>query len=137
MTNGVDKNSQPLHNSITVNKQRCQKMNAYSKTEKARSSFEAKFVVLHLMKHEKVVLTDEQTDDLMINACIIPSEDVFAGIDAKGNKVLFGYDREDGLSFICDERVMWVVSKVVAKDGSSTVYYDGIKQESFDKMFHR
>lgn len=112
-------------------------MNTFSKTEKARSSFEAKFVVLHLMKHEKVVLTDEQTDDLMINACIVPSEDVFAGVDAHGNKALFGYDREDGLSFICDERVMWVVSKVVAKDGSSTVYYDNIKQETFDEMFRR
>ena len=112
-------------------------MNTFSKTEKARSSFESKFVVLHLMKHEKVVLTDEQTDDLMINACIVPSEDVFAGVDAHGNKVLFGYDREEGMSFICDERVMWVVSKVVAKDGSSTVYYDGIKQESFDEMFRR
>ena len=112
-------------------------MNTFSKTEKARSSFEAKFAVLHLMNHEKVVLTDEQTDDLMINACIVPSEDVFAGVDARGNRVLFGYDREDGLSFICDERVMWVVSKVVAKDGSSTVYYDGIKQESFDEMFRR
>lgn len=112
-------------------------MNSYSKTEKARSSFEAKFVVLHLMKHEKVVLSDEQTDDLMINACIVPSEDVFAGIDAKGNKVLFGFDREGGLSFICDDRVMWVVSKVVAKDGSSTVYFDGIKQETFDEMFRR
>ena len=31
-------------------------MNTFSKTEKARSSFEAKFVVLHLMKHEKVIL---------------------------------------------------------------------------------
>ena len=112
-------------------------MNAFSKTEKAISSFEAKFVVLHLMKHEKVVLTVEQTDDLMINACIVPSEDVFGGVDAYGNKVLFGYDREDGLSFICDERVMWVVSKVVAKDGSSTVYYDDIKQESFDGLFRR
>lgn len=112
-------------------------MNTFSKTEKSRTSFESKFVVLHLMKHEKVVLTDEQTDDLMINACIVPSEDVFAGVDAYGNKVLFGYDREDGLSFICDEQVMWVVSKVVAKDGSSTVYYDGIKQESFDEMFRR
>lgn len=112
-------------------------MNTFSKTEKARSSFESKFVVLHLMKHEKVVLSDEQTDDLMINACIVPSEDVFAGVDAHGNKVLFGYDREDGLSFICDGLVMWVVSKVVAKDGSSTVYYDGIKQETFDEMFRR
>lgn len=112
-------------------------MNTFSKTEKARSSFEAKFVVLHLMKHEKVVLTDEQTDDLMINACIVPSEDVFAGVDAHGNKVLFGYDREDGLSFICDELVLWVVSKVVANDGSSTVYYDGIKKETFDEMFRQ
>lgn len=112
-------------------------MNTYSKTEKARSSFEAKFVVLHLMKHEKVVLSDEQTDDLMINACIVPSEDVFVGVDARGIKVLFGYDMEDGLSFICDERVKWVVSKVVAKDGTSTVYYDGIKQETFDETFRR
>lgn len=60
------------HNGPTANKQRCRKMNTFSKTEKARSSFEAKFVVLHLMEHEKVVLTDEQTDDLMINACIVP-----------------------------------------------------------------
>lgn len=112
-------------------------MYTFSKTEKARSSFEAKFVVLHLMKHEKVVLTDEQTDDLMINANIIPSEDVFSGVGAKGSKVLFGYDMEDGISFICDERVTWVVSKVVAKDGSSTIYYDGIKQETFDETFRR
>lgn len=112
-------------------------MNTFSKTEKVRASFEAKFVVLHLMKHELVKLTDEQSDDLMINACIVPSDGVYAGLDAKGNRVLFGYDKQEGVSFICDERVTWVVSKVVASDRTSTIYFDGIHQDAFEDTFRR
>ena len=112
-------------------------MNTFSKTEKVRASFEAKFVVLHLMKHALVTLTDEQTDDLMINACIVPSEGVYRGLDAKGTPVLFGYDEQDGVSFICDEQITWVVSKVVAGNGSSTIYFDGIHQDAFEAAFRR
>ena len=111
-------------------------MNTHSNTKQAQDKFEHILTLLLAQMGNIVKLTQEQKEALYVNGSVVPNVGAAATVEINDQCLIFGPDDSDGAPafFVAAEDAKWVVTMIRAQNGT-TVYYDGISQETFEAMF--
>lgn len=111
-------------------------MNTFSNTQQAQDKFDHILTLLLAQMRDIVKLTQEQKEALYVNSSVVPNDGAAATVEIGGRRLIFGPDDSDGAPafFIAAEDGKWVVTMIRAQNGT-TVYYDGISQDTFEAMF--
>lgn len=111
-------------------------MNAHDWHPQAQNKFEHILTLLLAQMRDIVKLTQEQKEALYVNGSVVPNDGAAATVGINDQRLIFGPDDSDGAPafFIAAEDAKRVVTMIRAQNGT-TVYFDGIRQDTFETMF--